>query len=108
MLGDPVHLTLGSCRYARFRVGNTVELSYWGWDAGLAVNYAYTIGRVIQFKNGILTILRDGMDRPQDFHPCFWQKISKRQADRLRKEEYKEYWLDHVPYASDDLYYDEV
>ncbi len=59
--------------------------------------------RYIYFENGILTVQREGMDRSQEFHPCFWDKISKKDAKRLRKMEYREYWLDHVPDPSDDL-----
>ena len=65
MYGEPVHLSLGSCRYADFKPGDVVELSPWGWGAGLAVNYAYTFGKVVKFELGILTVQREGVDRLQ-------------------------------------------
>ncbi len=103
MRSEPVHLSLGSCRYAAYKPGNLVELSQSGWGAGLAVNYAYTFGRVVKFEAGILTVIREGVDRPQEYHPCFWIKCRKKDIKALRKMEYKEYWLDHVPDPSDDL-----
>jgi len=108
MYGEPVHLSLGSCRYADFKPGHVVELSPRGWGAGLAVTYAYTFGRVVVFENGILTVQREGVERSQQFHPCFWEKITEEDVVALRKMEYREYWLDHVPDASDDLKLHEV
>ena len=81
------HLSLGSCRYADFKAGDLVELSIYGWDAGLAVNYAYTFGRVVNFSEGILTVLREGTKRAQSFHPCYWLQTTKEEVDELREEQ---------------------
>ena len=108
MYGEPVHLSLGSCRYAGFNPGDVVELSQSGWGAGLAVNYAYTFGKVVQFENGILSVLREGMSSPQEFHPCFWEKITEEYVEELRKFEHENFWLDHVPNDIDDLQLHEV
>ena len=103
MYREPIHLSLGSCRYADYKPGNLVELSQSGWSAGLATNYAYTFGRVLKFEAGILTVHREGVERPQEFHPCFWIQCTKEDVKELRKFEYDSYWLDHVPSEVDDL-----
>jgi len=97
------HIALGFCRYADFKPGDLVELTVWGWEAGLGVNYAYTFGKVVKFENGILTVLREGMKEPQNFHPCYWIKSTENEIEQLRKEQYAEFWLDHCPDAADDL-----
>lgn len=93
-MSDCFHLTLGYCRYGDFKPGDSVELSMWGWEAGLSTNYAYTFGRVAKFDKGVLTVLREGMDRSQDFHPCYWIRITKEDVEELRKEERRCYWAD--------------
>jgi hypothetical protein len=105
MYDEPVHICLGACRYPDFKPGDPVALSDHGWDQGLAVNYAYTIGEVVKFENGLLTVQREGAPHPQDFHPCFWAQSTKEDIEAVRKMEEQEYWNDHVPATNDDLHF---
>ena len=90
MRGEPVHICLGSCRYPDFEPGDPVELSPDGWEHGLAANHLYTIGRVVKFENGILTVKREG-EEPKEFHPCFWIQSTEEEIEIVRRIERHRY-----------------
>ena len=86
---------VGICRYPRFKRGQIVELSQHGYNAGLADYHASVFGTVVDMTNGILTVRREGMDRDQEFHPCYWLPSSKREKHAM-EEWQKQRWLDHA------------
>ena len=89
------------CREA-FHPEDDVVLSLEGWAQGLSVHYAYTFGKVVSHEDGILTVLREGVDRPQEFACRFWEPCDTKTIKHLRKHEYDWYWRDHYADPIDD------
>ncbi len=74
---DYLHISLGSCKYGRYKVGDIVEISPDGYAANIHEYHADCFAKVIKFKNGLLSVILEGENKVIDFHPCYWIKSDK-------------------------------
>ncbi len=82
--------------YPKFRKGQVVEISESGDLHGLLELRESSFGVVVKFEGGILTVLRDGMSKATDYHPCFWELSTKGRREAVLLEEaifYKNYGI---------------
>jgi len=81
---DYLHISLGSCRYGKFKKGDIVEISPDGYVHNIHEYHEECFGEVIEFKNGILSVILYGEDKAQEYHPCYWLK-----SDRISFKEWQ-------------------
>jgi len=74
---DYIHISIGSCKHGKFKKGDMVEISPEGYGQGLHEYHDECFGEVIEFKNGLLSVIIYGEEKEKQYHPCFWTKSDK-------------------------------
>lgn len=90
---DYLHISIGSCRYGKYKVGDMVEISPEGYDANIQEFHEECFGKVTKYKNGILSVILVGEDKPIQFHPCYWIN-SDRASFKAWQKEKKELFIE--------------
>lgn len=69
---DYLHIAVGTCRLGKYNIGDIVEISSDGYDQGIHELHVECFGEVVDFKDGLLSVIIYGEDKAKQYHPCFW------------------------------------
>ena len=74
---DYLHISIGSCKYGKYKKGDMVEISPEGYDASIHELHEECFGKVTEYKNGVLSVILVGEDKP---------KAKEKKPDNAKKE----------------------